>query len=114
MCVSAARVCVNFNGQQIRGVDSMKVLGVTIDRDCSFRSHVLGGSKKLRKKMWALSKLKRKGMKADDLVQAYCSTIRPVAEYASPAWHSLLTAAQSQNRLKDSNRRRLKTFLRLE
>ena len=35
-------------------------------------------------------------MKTEDLVQAYKFTIRPTAEYASPAWHSSLTWTQSE------------------
>ena len=35
-------------------------------------------------------------MKEEDLVKTYQSMIRPCAEYASPAWHSLLTLGQSE------------------
>ena len=70
---------------------------MTLDRDCTFGTHVNNIANKLRRKTWALSKLRRKGMGVSDLTKAYCSLIRPVAEYASPAWHSLLTAAQSEH-----------------
>ena len=101
MCVSAAksfepRVSVTFNGQAVRGVEKMKILGVTLDSDCGFSSHVDSIAKRLRKKTWTLSRLRRKGMAQEDLVQAYASAIRPVAEYASPVWHPLLTVGQSE------------------
>ena len=101
MCVSAARgyrakVKINFNGQHVLGQESMKILGVTLDSDCTFGTHVTNISRKLRRKTWALSKLRKKGMGLPDLIKAYCSLIRPVAEYASPAWHSLLTVTQSE------------------
>ena len=101
MCVSTARsyqakVKIDFNGQTIVGSDSLKILGVKMTKDCSFGEHINEIGKRLRRKTWALSKLRRKGMKVEDLVQAYKTTIRPTAEYASPAWHSSLTWAQSE------------------
>ena len=101
MCVSAARSCdarvkLNLNGQTVTGRDSLKILGVTLDKDCSFTSHVNILSKKLRKKTWALSKLRKKGMSEDDLIQAYKTLIRPTEEYASPVWHSLITVDESE------------------
>ena len=101
MCVSAARsfdprVSVSFNGQIVKGKESLKILGVTLDRDCFFNTHVTQVAKKLRGKTWALTRLKRKGMREEDLIQAYKSTIRPSAEYASPVWHSSISAYQSE------------------
>jgi len=39
--------------------------------------------------------LKRAGAGLNDLLNFYCSVIRPVLEYASPVWHSSLTVAQT-------------------
>ena len=75
----------------------MKILGVTLDNDCGLISHVNSIAKRLRRKTWALSKLRKKGMVERDLIQAYTSAIRPVAEYASPVWHPQLTAGQSES-----------------
>ena len=102
MCVSAARsfeakAAINFNGQRVSGTESMKILGVTLDRDCSFGSHVQEVSTKLRMKTWALSNLRRKGMREEDMVEAYKTTIRPSAKYASQVWHPLLTVGQSEH-----------------
>ena len=46
-------------------------------------------------------------MSTGDLLCFYKSVIRPVAEYACPAWHSSLTVEQS-NRLKSFQKRALK------
>ena len=101
MCVSAAvsfkpLVQVELDGQVVSCKEEMKILGVTIDSDCSFRSHVEKIRTNLRRRTWALSKLRRRGVKEDLLVKAYTGLIRPVAEYAAPAWHSLLTAERSE------------------
>ena len=90
-----ARVGINLNGQTICGSDNLKILGVTLHRDGSFKTHTAGLSRKMRAKPWALSRLKKKRLSETDLVKTYKCLIRPTAEYALPAWHSLLTAAQS-------------------
>ena len=100
MIVSAAssfeaRVKVTLENQVIQGGPSMKLLGVTIDQDGSFKTHVSNLRRKLRSRTWALSKLKKRGLQEKDLVKTYKSLIRPVVEYAAPAWHSLLTATQA-------------------
>ena len=82
MCVSAAtsfqlRVQVELEGQVIASLDKMRILGVTVDSDCSFKSHVENVKNNLRRPTWALTKLRRRGVKADKLVRAYVSLIRP-------------------------------------
>ena len=44
------------------------------------------------KRMWFLKKLKRAGVSVKDRVKI----IRPVLEYACPAWHSSLTTEQTK------------------
>ena len=100
MLVSAAtsfeaRVRIQLNGETIEGTDSLKVLGVTIDKDATFKSHVDSLASKMRSKTWSLAKLKRKGLSEKDLIRTYKALIRPTVEYASPAWHSSLTSSQS-------------------
>ena len=73
----------------------MKILGVTLDSDASFKTHVDKLASKLRSKTWALSRLRKKGLPEDKLIRTYKCLIRPTVEYASPAWHSLLTAGQA-------------------
>jgi len=48
-------------------------------------------------------------MSTSDLLCFYKSVIRPVAEYACPAWHSSLTVEQS-NRIESFQKRALKTI----
>ena len=64
MLVSAAtsfepRVRLEIGGETICGADSLKVLGVTIDRDATFKSHVSALAAKLRSKTWALTRKER-------------------------------------------------------
>ena len=46
--------------------------------------------------MYFLKQLKRAGAGLNDLLNFYCSVIRPALEYASPVWHSILTVAQTK------------------
>ena len=97
MCFSVARnfeaqaVLTGRNGEKIEGRDSLKFLGFTLDADCSVNSHVESLAAKIRSRTWALSHLKRAGMSREDLTKVYKTIIRPVAEYGSVAWHSMLT-----------------------
>ena len=65
---------------------------------------------KLNKRLYFLKRLKRAGMSTGDLLCIYKSVIRPVAEYACPAWHSSLTVEQS-NRIESFQKRALKIIM---
>ena len=54
--------------------------------------------KKLNTRLWLLMHLKRAGVPGEDLPRLYFSLVRPVLEFAAPAFHPILTAGQA-NRL---------------
>ena len=103
MCVSLARsfkakaILKGRNNEKITSSDSIKFLGFTLDADCSIKTHVSNLCKKLRARSWALSRLRRNGMKQEDIVRVYTSIIRPVVEYAAAAWHPMLTREQTED-----------------
>ena len=76
-------------------MNSIKILGVTVDSDASFKTHVKNIAAKMRARAWALSRLRKKGLPEDKLVKAYKCLIRPTVKYASPSWHPMLTATQA-------------------
>ena len=101
MCISAAssfnpRIRAVVQNQTVIGLDSMKILVVTLNCDGSFRSHVEDLRSKLRRRTWALAKLRKKGLAEEKLIRCYKALIRPVVEYASPVWHSSITSKQSE------------------
>lgn len=51
--------------------------------------------KKFYQRLWILRNLKKAMLPAADMLSLYNSLIRPVLEFAAPAFHSLLTVAQS-------------------
>ena len=101
MCVSAAstfqpRVRIRLHDQIISGQTSLKILGVSLDQDCTFKTHIECLRSKLRSRTWVLAKLRKNGLPEDKLIRAYTALIRPAIEYASPAWHSMITSEQSE------------------
>ena len=88
---------VNTDGAAIERVSQVKVLGVTLSSDLSWNSHVDGIMSKARKRVFLIYQLKRAGIGQCDLVRIYISVIRPVVEYACPAWHTNLPKYLSDN-----------------
>ena len=89
------RTRIKINDKTVLGSDSLKLLGVHLDSDVSFNTHVEKMAAKMRSKTWALSKLRKRGLDEQKLVRAYKCLIRPTVEYAAPVWHSLITASQA-------------------
>ena len=74
MLVSAAssfeaKTSLKLNGQKITGSSSLRILGVTIDDDMSFKSHIEKIAVRTSSKTWALAKLRKKGLSEDKLVK---------------------------------------------
>ena len=51
--------------------------------------------RKMRSKVWALSRLKQYGFSETELIGVYTTFMRLIAEYVSVVWHTLLTAEQA-------------------
>ena len=70
-------------------VKCYKLLGVYIDNDLKWYSHIDYIVKKSSKKLYYLRLLRRSVVEPENIVNAYLSTIRPVVEYALPIWQSI-------------------------
>ena len=88
---------INIDGAAIERVSQVKVLGVTLLSDLSWNSLVDGIVSKARKSVFLIYQLKRAVIGQCDLVRIYISVIRPVVEYACPAWHTNLPKYLSDN-----------------
>ena len=97
MCVSdninykAETYIVDNNGNEITGVDNMRVLGFDFSSKPTVHRHVDGVRKRVRQKYWMLRHLKKFGMSSSDLVSIYSSMILPVMDYCDFVYHSMLT-----------------------
>jgi len=78
-------------------VSVFKLLGATINNSLRWSDHTESITSKANKRLRFLKKLKRAGVSQKDVVYYYESVVRPVLEYVSPAWHTNLTADQTDS-----------------
>ena len=76
-------------GTVIESVTVYKLLGVYISSDLSWNAHCEYLYVNTIKRLYGLRVLKKSGLALADLVSVYCSVIRAVLEYGSPAWVAL-------------------------
>jgi hypothetical protein len=79
----------------IERVSSFKLLGIHLDADFSWSTHVDTIVSKATQRLYFLKQLKRAGVPRDQLLHFYLAVIRPVLEYAAPVWQHLLNKSQS-------------------
>ena len=82
---------LSHNGKAIEQVTVFKLLGVLINSNLKWDNHVNSICGKAASRLFFLKQLKRNSVNNDDLLYFYVTAIRPVLEYACPAWHTSLT-----------------------
>ena len=115
LCITSAinydvRSFVRLPGEVRTSTDTLKVVGFTFGRRPGAAEHVKALRRSYGARSWAIRHLKRSGIGQETLVRIYCALIRPVLEYASPAFHTILTQQQSDE-LERFQRTSLKTCL---
>ena len=102
---SITPVCIE--GTSIERVSTFKLLGVYINCDLSWSTHVDYIVAKASKRIFIITQLIRAGVDKTDIVNVYGAIIRSVVEYACPVWHCGITKKQA-NDLESVQRRCLK------
>ena len=77
---------------QLLGQNSLKMLGFTFGRKPTADLHIANLKSKFYGKTWIIRHLQRAGIPGHMLLEIYMTFIRPVLEYASVAYHCILTA----------------------
>ena len=77
------------NTIMIQRVTSYKLLGVFIDDDLKWSTHVDYIYKKACKRLYSLRLLRTAGVSTTGTLKVYLSVIRPILEYAVPVWQSI-------------------------
>ena len=101
MCVSNARTYVlasyilTTTGERIETVNSMKILGFNFNTSPSVKYHLKVLQRKFKSRIWALRHFKRNGFKQNELLRVYKSMVRPLAEYCSPVFHTMISQSDS-------------------
>ena len=99
-----------INNIDLQHVKVMKILGVYLQADLKWNTHIDSICNKSNQRLYLLRKLKYFRVPADDLVTVYTCYIRPILEYASPVWHPGLTTKLS-SRIEGVQRRALRVIL---
>lgn len=76
------------SGKTIQRTSSAKVLGLQIDENLNFRTHIRNTYNKCNSKLYLLKQLKHKGYNAEDLRYFYLSCLLPTITYGYTAWCS--------------------------
>lgn len=93
--VKEVRSYIVVDGSRLVSGDQLKILGFTFGKKPNVTEHVNAMLIKLRRRLWILPILKQSGMSRPDLVAVYFALVRPVADFAAPVYHSLLSSTQS-------------------
>ena len=78
-----------LGGDVIECVNTYKILGVIIDKDLKWNSHIEYITEKACKKLYSLRVLRRAGVSQANILKIYLSIVRPVLEYATPVWQAI-------------------------
>ena len=85
-----------IDGKELELVTETKNLGVTVQSNLQWDTHINLIVSKSSRRLYMLSRLKRFGVPVEDLVSVYVGYVRPTVEYASPVWHSSIGKKQTQ------------------
>ena len=84
-------VNLKLNGNLIKSVSSIKLLGVIITDDLKWEENTSLICTKVNRKLYIISKLKAFGLQIEELMTFWKVVLRPITEYATPLWHSGLS-----------------------
>ena len=99
-------ISIVVGNTMIQRVTSYKLLGVFINNDLKWTTHVDHIYKKTCKRFYSLRLLRRAGVTSTGILKVYLSVIRPILEYAVPVWR-LISEVQSE-KLESIQKRALK------
>ena len=85
---------IRINGQPIERVENAKLLGVHINNQLTWHTHIDNILRKANTRLYYLRELKRAGVQKGALNTVYTSLVRSTLEYASQAWAAGLTNDQ--------------------
>ena len=83
--------------QCLKAVNSVKLLGVIIQNDLKWDSHIADTIKRANQKLYMLRLLKKHNLPCNDLLTIYRSYVRPILEYGAPVWNGALTRHQRES-----------------
>ena len=88
---------IDIGSHELEVVEKMRLLGVTIRSDLKWSSNTTDIVQRAANKLWLLRRLKKFGANTEELVDLYSKYCRSILEFAVPAWHSAITAHESDS-----------------
>ncbi|KAI8482938.1 hypothetical protein Bbelb_393560 [Branchiostoma belcheri] len=85
---------LSIAGILLEEVKAVKLLGLHLQADLGWNTHVDHVVKQGSRKLFLLKQLKQFDLSRDDLLTCYKTFVRPSCEYAAPTWHPGLTTRQ--------------------
>ena len=86
---------LTINDAPLQQVDTVKILGLQITKDLKWETHIKDILKKANSRLYLMKTLKHFKMPLYDLNTIFKGYVRPITEYAAPAWHPGLTTRES-------------------
>ena len=88
------KITLQGDQTQLEVVEQIRLLGVHIRSDLSWKSNTASMCKTAYARLWILRRLKPLGASVEELLDVYDKQIRCIVEYASPVWTCGLTQAE--------------------
>lgn len=85
------------NDLPLEVVEEVRLLGVQVTSDLSWRSNTSTMCKKGFSRLWMLRRLKPLCASVEELIDVYVKQIRCIVEFASPVWTAGLTLAEQSD-----------------
>ena len=73
---------------ELETLDEMKLLGLTIRNDLSWKANTENMTKKAYKRLWMIKRLKKQGANLNDLTDIYIKQVRSILEFGVPVWNA--------------------------
>ena len=80
-----------LDNKTLETVESMKLLGLVVSNDLSWKLNTEYLVKKAYGRLWSIQRLANHGASLEDLVDIYSKQVRSVLEFGVPVWNSSLT-----------------------
>ena len=102
LCISDAQTYVaeaffeDRDSVRLESGESIKILGFHMDSRPTCHAHVDALRRRMRERVWILRHLGKAGFNKTELATVYKTVIRPVVDYCSVVYHSMLTDEQDQ------------------
>ena len=80
-----------IEGKQLDTMEEMKILGLILRNDLSWKSNTKNMNKKAFAKLWMIKRLKQAGANLGDLTDIFIKQVRSLLEFGAPVWNSGLT-----------------------